>query len=279
MIVVVTYRRAWIDVNAIASLRRLCDASAGLRIASRQVLIYENGDAPSLGSDAAAAGFQYVANRTNGGTRPAYVACRANASRLGLDWMVLLDHDTVTTPQYFAALAGAIVDESPPSSRVGAIVPQVFDGQVLISPSSLHYAGRLVPQRSLATTDRNSSAIASGSAFRCTAFDRLAPLPEHYWLDGLDHWMFWKLQRTGFSVRILDSRLEHSLSVRTLHAVTVQRYKDIVASEVHLSIDTMHWTERLVFRLRLLLRAAILVRRRLPVHATIAWSAAWRGTT
>lgn len=276
MIVVVVYRRNWEEIRALPIIESLSAANGNPRIERWQVLIFENGGFSGIASHANNAGFLYEADPDNGGTRSAYSAALRIAERCGLNWILVLDHDTAPSIQYFLELAQVIDHIVSETSRIVALVPIVTDRGVHISPSRVRFAGRLTPLQVPVISNERCSAIASGSVFRTSFLARIAPFPAKYWLDGLDHWIFWNAFRAGFLVTVLSAQVEHSLSIRSLNAVSPSRYAQIVAAEFQLAYDTMTASERFAFRVRLLLRSILLLAKGHLGHAVIVSSAALR---
>jgi GT2 family glycosyltransferase len=156
----------------------------------------------------------YLHDATNPGLASRYNLALAAASESGALWLMLLDHDTTLTPQYFAqveALTAELADER----QVVAIVPKLVTNKKMQSPHKPWY------RTSDYHFDINSTGLVSGvlRAFNSGALVRVEAVmdiggfPEEYWLDYLDHATLHRLQERGGRIWVMDAFLEHDMSV------------------------------------------------------------------
>lgn len=234
--VVVLYKRAFKDVPCSTRLKQWLDAprdaSARLRLA--HCLIYDNSpEAQSLDLDSHER-IELFHDASNGGTQPAYLHALKIAQAKGYPWILFLDHDT-DLPYDFFLDAERALSYSAHEAPVCAVVPRVFDGSALISPSWITAFGR-VDACTDALTEANDgvglTAIASASIVRTESLAEVLPIPAAFTLDYLDHWLFRELQRRGEAIAISSARVEHSLSVQSMKSMGIDRYRAILAAEL-----------------------------------------------
>ena len=236
--VVVLYNRSFKAVPCAARLKQWLaeyDASSNALFLAH-CLIYDNSPvAQPIDFEVGHEGIEVFHDPTNGGTRAAYLHALDLARARGYEWILFLDHDTALAENFFLDAARAL-KSAEPQAPVGAVVPQVFDGPTLISPSCITFYGRVHAWRVELNADHGKcyglTAIASASIVRTEALTKLLPIPPIFSLDYLDHWLFRELQRQGENILVSPSRVEHSLSVQSMKSMNVNRYRSILAAEL-----------------------------------------------
>jgi hypothetical protein len=236
--VIVLYKRAFEETPAhdfiLSSLKLSTSMPGGFCVAA--VLVYDNSPetVPSSSIDDSYK-INYVHDSNNGGTRAAYVRAAIMAKELGLEWVLLLDHDTHLPGDFLIksheALRTIKGRRMPP-----AIFPWVTDHGIPISPNLISRSGRCRPlcpnKDSLLRLGPNTlSAIASGSIIRTDALFALIPIPLTFNLDYLDHWMFRELQEKFGDAVISQAQLQHSLSLNDYNHLSTERYGKILKAE------------------------------------------------
>lgn len=223
-------------------LGELNSTSTALKLA--HCLIYDNSPVPhSREIDASHKRISVFHDEFNGGTRAAYLYALQLALEKGCSWILLLDHDTDTPIDLFAA-ADAALAASGNLEKIGAVVPCVFDCGYQISPSRITKYGRVYAKNGAWKTSRRNTtltAIASAALVRADAFESILPIPLELKLDHLDHWIFRELQKRGCSIVVSAARVEHSLSVQSMKTLDVNRYRSILDAElVYLKSDAAY---------------------------------------
>jgi GT2 family glycosyltransferase len=94
-------------------------------------------------------------------------------------------------------------------------------------------------------------AFNSAACISTQAIGAIGGFPEEYWLDYLDHIVFYRLQTAGGHVYVLNSQLQHHLSLQNME-VSMQRYSNVLASEWRYVQDSRSGS--LLHRVRLLKR-------------------------
>jgi GT2 family glycosyltransferase len=221
------------------------------------LLVYDNSPLPQTNMsinqwDCGA--FEYRHDARNGGLASAYNEALAIAKQRGTEWLLLLDQDATPSVDFISTLYATI--ESPLPEKVCAIVPKLVQHGQILSPQRV---GRYRNHHILLTTfglqREPVTAFNSAACLRVSFANSVGGFPLFYWLDFLDHIMFYRLQRAGGRVFILDAVMEHRLSLENLEMeMSLDRYANLLAAEWMFIRDT-RWGGGPVFhRLRLLRR-------------------------
>src|ERR1700687_5588436 len=230
MVVVVVYDRGLDAVAAWPILEAELQRHGIERIRLERVLIYDNTEVSRARPMADIPGCDYLHDRTNGGTAAAYVAAAAMAAESGIEWLLLLDQDTVLTDAFIDGIDAVL--RTAVSPVPAALVARVFQGSKLISPARVSCFGTISPLRDVREHGADRlTAISSGTILNVAMFNELLPLPRGLWLDYVDHWIFARLHFRGGVLLILDQTLQHDLSVADLSSLTRQRLFSILNGE------------------------------------------------
>jgi len=273
MAILVLYQRSLAQAEswpALARALRTPRSDAGGEFSLRHVLVYDNSAAPLPVDDLAALGSEctYVHDAGNGGTAAAYARGARLSAALGIEWLLLLDHDTALPADLLTRASAALANAGP---RVpAALLPWVMHGATVVSPARITRFGSIRPldQRASLRSAWRLTGIASGSFVRRSAFDACGPLPEGLWLDYVDHWIFANLSRRSEPVALIDCRIQHDLSVRNAHQLSDARLRSILKAESGF-VRSLPRLARLMHPWRLLARAARMAGRRRDHALTI----------
>jgi hypothetical protein len=224
-------------------------------------------------------GCEYLHNPDNGGIAAAYESALAIAGTLGIEWLLLLDHDT--------HLPASFLDQSSIAAHAAghpapvALVPWVRHGRnTIVSPARVTRSGGLRPLRpgQRPSGDAHLSAIASGSVLNVATLKNFPPMPKGLWLDYVDHWIFAQLHRSGLKIAISDQILEHDLSIASPGALSAARLRSVLDGEA-IFTGLLGIFARIVYPLRLARRVVILARINPKLAVTaVRWilAAGWR---
>jgi Glycosyl transferase family 2 len=256
--VVVVYQRDLDLVPAWRWLQRTLAPSralphGGLRL--DHVLVYDNSDRPRARPGTAADDrVSYRHDADNGGTAAAYALAARMAQQRGIEWLLLLDHDTSLPPDLLDSASSALKQRT--GAPTGALLPWVNHADKVISPSSLSIWGSIQPLRRGAEPKHKGrlTGIASGSLVRTRALGEIFPPPSPLWLDYVDHWLFSQLQNRGWPIIVFASQIEHDLSLLDFARIPPSRLRSIIDGETRFTTD-LSWPARLVHPFRLLARA------------------------
>jgi GT2 family glycosyltransferase len=174
-------------------------------------------------------------------------------------WLLLLDQDTILSRSFLMELLNAVENEQSGSGLICAFVPKLVMGDLVLSPNVVgRVAYRPVAPEFSGFSDRPLVAFNSASCLNIRALEEVGGFPKEYWLDYLDHIVFHRLQAAGGQVYVLDSRLEHNLSLKSIESeVSLERYSNILAAEWRYVRETGAVGGPFAHRLRLLKRGLI----------------------
>jgi len=223
------------------------------------VLIYDNSpvEHPFVPADFPFTSIEYHHDAHNGGLTSAYNHALALADSGRIDWLLLLDQDTLVEIGLFSSLLQEI--ESTPPQRVCALVPRLVYGSTMISPLTVgSFQNRPIAQNFSGIPASRLTALNSAACLRTEAVKRIGGFPKEYWLDYLDHIVFHRLQAGGDQVFVLDISIQHGLSLMNLETEMSQpRYENFLAAEWAFIKETGWGGGSLVHRIRLLKRSIV----------------------
>lgn len=166
----------------------------------------------------------------NLGIATAYNYAWSAAKENNSQWLLLLDHDTELTLDYFNSIL--TIEDIP--ENVAGVVPKINSENTMISPV---YSNSLRPLKEERPTpgvqNQPVMAINSGALISVAFLDEINGFNQDFALDYLDHWLFYKIYEKGRKVYLMDVELEHELSVMDYTRVSLQRYQSILNSEVN----------------------------------------------
>lgn len=251
--VLVLYKRSPEESESFTSLRHILQKRPELA-ATMSLLVYDNSPEmhtlPEMQMTT-----HYASNPSNPGLAEAYNNGLQIAQREGIEWLLLLDQDTLLTESYLEQLIDLTSQSAEMDSAVCAIVPKLIyehrGRQLVHSP---HFMPRLthhgIDLSFSGVADEELSGYNSATTLRVRDMAALGGFSIRYPMEFLDHVTFHTLQKQGGKVWVMESMLQHSLSTRDLEQnVSLVRYKKILYAErdFHLSLATQH---RLWYRIR-----------------------------
>ena len=225
-IVVVLHGMAAAESAALGSL------STHLREHDRvSVVVQDNSEVPSPDGAMPSVVEVVVSRPDNPGLGEAYRAAAHLFSARGVEWMVVLDQDTVVTREYLDEVVAVASGEAAVPPAVAVLVPRLLDAGRQVSP---HGRVRLRPRRvsSAPGVVRGfSTHLNSGSVLRLAAVRRVGGLPDGYPLDYLDHALASRLRAAGGLTWLLRSTLDHRLSLLDRRTLSAGRLASILDAE------------------------------------------------
>lgn len=251
MAVIVVYGRELREVAAWEVLQRWLATDGS---ALGHLLVYDNSPTPRVSAAGDVPHCRYVHDPNNGGTAAAYRCAADIARKLGIEWLLLLDHDT-HLPDDFLPHTIASMRQSAADESIAAFVPWVRHQPTgrIISPVCVTRAGGFRPLKRGRPLSGQPSAISSGTVLRVAALAALLPLPRELWLDYVDHWIFARLHARGLRICTLDQELLHELSVASPRTLSPARLLSVLEGEVVFH-RLLGLTARLVYPWRLTAR-------------------------
>ena len=254
--VVVLYKCSFRDSTTIRSLAE-CFLE-GNEIAKRlSILVYDNSPLAQPWEETFLPGWpiEYQHAAENRGLPDAYNQALSVAQQKGIEWLLLLDQDTVLDANFLHALFAAT--GRPPQPEVCAIIPKLFREGTRLSPQWVAlFRNRPLARGFSGISRKTVTAMNSAACLRVQAVLSIGGFPQKYWLDYLDHVVFHRLQAAGGKVLILDIVMEHRLSLRNLEAeMSLPRFANFLNAEWMFVRETHSGGGPTIHRLRLALRA------------------------
>jgi GT2 family glycosyltransferase len=253
--VVVLYNKLPAQSPTLRGLDRAFMQDPGL-LGEYRVLLWDNSPRPlAVGSIPFL--FEHRHSPRNEGVSGAYNAAAALAEAADADWLLLLDQDTSVTSEFLHAMA-AHARRLAAEENVAAAVPFLVAGDFSLSPRRVRF-GRYTPVDSGFDGVARDEVFAanSGTLLRVAALSAVGGFSEDFWLDFSDVELFHRLHRAGYRVYVAaDARLQHDIALMDYDGrMTPERYRNFLAAEgafydLHKSLP-----ERLLYSVRLLVRA------------------------
>jgi GT2 family glycosyltransferase len=255
--VVVLHKQSPIQARSLVSLLQICgdDPSIAAKI---KVLIQDNSPESQLHDlDRYSASIDYYHAPTNPGLAAAYNRALGMARRSQIQWLLTLDQDTVLDRNFILQLLEAVQSEI--SGEACAFVPELVKEGLVLSPQIVRkFFYHRLPVGFCGFTTEPLVAFNSAACLNVEALVAIGGFPEEYWLDYLDHVIFYRLQTAGGRVYVLNSQLAHSLSLQSMESeVSTERYSNILAAEWRFIRETGSRGGSLIHRMRLFRRAAM----------------------
>jgi glycosyltransferase involved in cell wall biosynthesis len=190
--------------------------SAALVPASRlqmKVLLYDNSSGVNVSGDLPM-NVEYRHAPNNQGLAGAYNAALDMASDQGFEWLLTLDQDT-SIPDNFLDRISRIAQSLQSNTRVAAIVPEVSDHGVFISPNIVkHGRSRRLPKDLCGIPNGELAAINSATTWRVQPWRVLGGFNPLFWLDYLDLWACHVIQVAGYQFYVAGGlHVDHQLSL------------------------------------------------------------------
>lgn len=144
-------------------------------------------------------------------------------------WLIILDHDTTITEEYLQEINQKI--SRVPTDCV-ALAARIYENQRQISPIAAdQYINRHFKALSTGVYSQKVMAINSGTVVKKSFLEKLGGFNLQFPLDFLDHWLFFEIFQQQKLVCVLESKLQHELSVMHYESMTTKRYQSILQAE------------------------------------------------
>ncbi len=228
IIILVIYKKRFIDIPSFDLIKNI-QTTTDLKL---QVIIYDNSPETINSAEELPSYISYINNKTNPGLATAYNYGLDVSVNQNCDWLLLLDHDTELTTEYFMYVFD-LLEKNDLSDDVVAIMPIVRANGEIIAPvrttfKKYHYAinktGKLTG---------NITGINSGTVVRVSYVQELGGFNLNFPLDYLDHWFFDKINKASKYIYVLDTVLYQNLSINDFKVnVDRVRYNSILRAKV-----------------------------------------------
>jgi GT2 family glycosyltransferase len=218
-----------------------CQTLTGLSVALQDpnlaneigVLLWDNSPEP-LQSPQLPIPFEYRWTESNVGIAGAYNQVFPVAEARGIQWMLLLDHDTDVTADFLRGMirhSHAQMDQE----DIGCVVPFVRSHGNIVSPRRFRPLNRnTAVERSFSgTLQEDGYAVNSGSLMRVAALRAIGGYSNDFWLDLSDVYAFQQLYRHGLRLYVArDLEINHDVGgLNFEQSMVPERYETFLVSE------------------------------------------------
>ena len=190
------------------------------------LLVYDNSKQVQVDQLFSKENVYYIHNKSNPGLAKAYNEAKKLMFKINADFLLLLDQDTLLSEDYIQKIECVY-----PKKEIGAFVPliqckgrqisPVFNGNYASGQSSVPEAGEY----------EAVMAINSGTLLPREILEGIGEFNNEFPLDYLDHWLFWEINQKHKKIQVINTVLEHDLSVLDYQTISFERYNSIILSE------------------------------------------------
>lgn len=231
LIVVVQYRTSLQDAPAIRSLDR-CFAQDPTLLEVFSTMVWDNSPARSVLPPGLCFPLEYRHSDENLGVSGACNNAAQLASERGVQWLLLLDQDTVLPPEFLSHMRG-YAQRLAPQHQIAAAAPTILMGQTRISPKVTVRWGKSVdPPADFNGEERRELVLVNtGLLLRVEALAKIGGYDPDFWLDFSDRYLCHMLAQKKLSVWIAaDLQLQHHVSL-IAGSMSLARYANLLAAE------------------------------------------------
>jgi GT2 family glycosyltransferase len=222
-----------------------------------KLIIYDNGLINQQDDITVPFNYMYINNPRNDGLAIAYNYALDYGISEDFNWILLLDQDSCL-PDDFISNLNRTIEQVESNEMIKAIVPKMVYKGTFFSPSKVLFGGihRPIDMNIYGICPFEVFSIGSGCLVRSSFFQKIGGFNNFFWLDCLDRWIFYEINKANGKVFITSSIIEHELSVMDYSKfVNEKRYLNIMKYETYFMKFYKSKTENIVYYLRLLKRA------------------------
>jgi len=178
----------------------------------------------------------------------------AHAKENDNSWLLLLDQDTEVTKEYVLGLESVLFRELDDS--VVAIVPILKSGNIILSPKIISQYGWWQNDIKIKEcVNERVSAFNSLSLVSVNFFESIGGFSCKYKLDMLDHWYYNQIYRHKKKVFVLDTKIEHNLSLLNYeNEMSISRHCDFLNAEYMFVKEELSLLHYITYKMRLIAR-------------------------
>ena len=228
VIILVIYKKKFEDIPSLDLISNIQSATDF----KLQIVMYDNSPETINSKDDIPSHIIYVQNKNNPGLATAYNYGLEVSINHNCNWLLLLDHDTELTAEYFSKVF-KLFEEGLLTSDIAAVMPIVKAHEKTISPVKTDFAEYDKPLNKTGKLTGNISGINSGTIVRTEFVKQLGGFNLNFPLDFLDHWFFNEVNKAFKYIYVLDTIIQHDLSVLNFDLnISPLRYSSILGSQV-----------------------------------------------
>lgn len=228
IIILVIYKKRFSDIPSFDLIKNIY-TKTDLKL---QVIIYDNSPETTNSAKELPSYISYINNKNNPGLATSYNYGLEASIRQNCDWLLLLDHDTELTIEYFIKVFDLLKKDSLSADTV-AIMPIVKANGGIIAPVKTTFNKYHHAINKTGKLTGNITGINSGTVVRVGFVKELGGFNLNFPLDYLDHWLFDKINKASKYIFVLDTTLYQNLSINNFKVnVDKVRYKSILRAKV-----------------------------------------------
>lgn len=199
--------------------------------------------------------YNVINSETNNMLAGAYNYALQKAIENNCKWLLLLDHDTCLTKEYFEQLNIALVL----NENVAAIIPKLQCKQTHLSPKSCnplfgHWGKMKDIQTEGIIRNKTVQAFNSAALLSVRALQKVGGFPAEFPLYELDYCLFYRLSKNNEIFYVMNVSLSHDLTMLDYrNKMTTARYYSIIDAE-YLFSKQLGLLAVLAFKIRLFFR-------------------------
>lgn len=226
VIILVIYKKKFKEIPALSFIEDL-HLKAELKL---HLVIYDN--SPEVINDASElpANISYVHDKNNPGLAVAYNYGLDVCNKRKCEWLLLLDHDTELTEDYFAKVF-ELFRRNILTPEVVAIMPIVKANDITIAPVKRELILYHTPLNKTGLLTGNISGINSCTIIRVSFMNELGGFNLKFPLDYLDHWFFNEITKAAKYIYVLDTVIRQNLSIINAKIDPI-RYRSLLRARV-----------------------------------------------
>lgn len=242
-VAVILYKCGFNESDSIKSIIEYLDNNSVSN--EYKLYVYDNSEYEQTESDAR---FIYIANKSNLMLSDNYNRCLRLCENNAVDWLILLDQDSVLSKEYLDIIFNSELD-----SGRACYIPKILSKEKkTIAPYSVGFGFR---KKYNITEKSKLYSVNSGTILNVEFFiDKIGKFSPNYPLDFLDHWYFNRIHKMGGKVCMLNAEIVHDLSVASGGVVSLPRYLMILTAERKFIYNELGILNRIPYKLNLLRR-------------------------
>lgn len=229
VIILVVYKKKFNNIPSLNFIRDIKEKT-DLKL---QIIIYDNSPETINSPEELPADILYIHNKNNPGLATAYNYAWEVALNHNCEWLLLLDHDTELTADYFNKVF-EVFSKNILTPDIVAVMPIVKANEnLVIGPVKTHLLSYYVPLDKTGKLTGDISGINSGTIVRVSFVKKLGGFNVNFPLDFLDHWFFNEVYKASAYIYVLDTIIYQNFSLLDFKVnINPVRYNSILKAQV-----------------------------------------------
>jgi len=228
IIMLVVYKKRLKDIPSLDFIERI-KLKTNLKL---HTIIYDNSPETVNLPDDIPNYVSYIHNKNNPGLATAYNYGVEVSISHNCHWMLLLDHDTEMTTDYFTRVF-ELFEKEMLTPDIVAVMPIVRANGVTIAPVKTDFQDHHQPLNKTGKLRGNITGINSGTIVRVSFLKQLGGFNLSFPLDYLDHWFFNEVNKASRFIYVVDTVIQQDLSILNFALnINPVRYKSILRARV-----------------------------------------------